>query len=73
MKIVNFMNKCLIIKELKKDIFEWWRTTLVENMYDLLQKFIDNNWAKDIELEYNINLTNIPRAICYGIFFKLAH
>jgi len=48
-------------KNLRKIYLSGGEPTLVENMYDLLQKFIDNNWAKDIELEYNINLTNIPR------------
>ena len=59
-------------KNLRKIYLSGGEPTLVENMYDLLQKFIDNNWAKDIELEYNINLTNIPRrAIELWHHFKL--
>lgn len=46
---------------LRKIYLSGGEPTLVENMYDLLQRFIDQGWAKDIELEYNINLTNIPR------------
>tara|TARA_B100000941_G_scaffold263258_1_gene216540 strand:- start:65 stop:967 length:903 start_codon:yes stop_codon:yes gene_type:complete len=59
-------------KNLRKIYLSGGEPTLVENMYDLLQKFIDNDWAKDIELEYNINLTNIPRrAIELWHHFKL--
>tara|TARA_B100001057_G_scaffold419891_1_gene439945 strand:+ start:3270 stop:4802 length:1533 start_codon:yes stop_codon:yes gene_type:complete len=45
----------------KKIYFSGGEPTLVENMYDMLQKLIDSGMAKDMELEYNINLTNIPR------------
>ena len=45
----------------RKIYFSGGEPTLVENMYDMLQKLIDSGIAKDMELEYNINLTNIPR------------
>jgi sulfatase maturation enzyme AslB (radical SAM superfamily) len=45
----------------RKIYFSGGEPTLVENMYDMLQKLIDSGMAKDMELEYNINLTNIPR------------
>lgn len=45
----------------RKIYFSGGEPTLVENMYDMLEKIIDSGMAKDIELEYNINLTNIPR------------
>ena len=48
-------------KHLKKIYFSGGEPTLVENMYDMLQKFIESGQAKNMELEYNINLTNIPR------------
>jgi hypothetical protein len=46
---------------LRKIYLSGGEPTLVENLYDILQKFIDDGLAKDIELEYNINLTNVPR------------
>jgi organic radical activating enzyme len=45
----------------RKIYFSGGEPTLVENMYDMLEKIIDSGMAKNIELEYNINLTNIPR------------
>ena len=45
----------------KKIYFSGGEPTLVENMYTMLQKLIDAGISKDMELEYNINLTNIPR------------
>ena len=45
----------------RKIYFSGGEPTLVENMYTMLQKLIDDGVAKDMELEYNINLTNIPR------------
>ena len=55
----------------KKIYFSGGEPTLVENMYDMLQKLIDSGMAKDMELEYNINLTNIPkRAISLWHEFK---
>ena len=45
----------------KKIYFSGGEPTLVENMYTMLKKLIDAGISKDMELEYNINLTNIPR------------
>ena len=45
----------------RKIYFSGGEPTLVENMYTMLKKLIDAGISKDMELEYNINLTNIPR------------
>tara|TARA_Y100000590_G_scaffold24834_1_gene28255 strand:+ start:15479 stop:16879 length:1401 start_codon:yes stop_codon:yes gene_type:complete len=45
----------------RKIHFSGGEPTLVENMYDMLQKLIDSGIAKEMDLDYNINLTNIPK------------
>ena len=44
---------------------------MIERQYDFLQKLVDRGWSKDIELEYDTNLTNVQdRAIEIWKHFK---
>ena len=55
----------------KKIWFSGGEPTLVEHHYDMLDKLISSGIAQNMDLEYNINLTNIPyRAIDLWHKFK---
>ena len=71
MKTVSFMIQMFDnSKKLRKIYLSGGELMLVENMYDSLQKFIDNDWAKDIELEYNTVPLNkyTLELLSYGTF-----